>query len=100
MKTFRKLLSLSLAIVLLFGSMSNLVACGGNGPAIDNEETRLVLSTSELDGVFNPFYSSSAPDGSVVGMTQWLEWMKLFFMRASRIKNVLSLKVFLIHCCR
>ena len=41
-----------------------------NGPVIDNETTRLVLSTSELDGVFNPFYSSSAPDGSIVGMTQ------------------------------
>ena len=44
---------------------------GSNGGiVIDNEETRLVLSTSELDGVFNPFYSSSAPDGSIVGMTQ------------------------------
>ena len=70
MKTFRKIVSLSLALVLLFGSMSSLIACGGNGPVIDNEETRLVLSTSELDGVFNPFYSSSAPDGSIVGMTQ------------------------------
>ena len=41
-----------------------------NGPVISNESTRLVLSTSELDGVFNPFYSSSAPDGSIIGMTQ------------------------------
>ena len=70
MKTIRKLVSLLLAAVLLFGSMSSLVACGGNGPVIDNETTRLVLSTSELDGVFNPFYSSSASDSSVVGMTQ------------------------------
>lgn len=37
---------------------------------IDNETTRLVLASSELDGVFNPFYSSSAPDGNIVGMTQ------------------------------
>ena len=37
---------------------------------IDNETTRLVLSTSELDGVFNPFYSSSGPDNSIIGMTQ------------------------------
>ena len=70
MKTLKKFVSLSLALVLLFGSLSSLIACGGNGTVIDNEETRLVLSTSELDGVFNPFYSSSAPDGSIVGMTQ------------------------------
>ena len=40
----------------------------GNG--ISNETTRLVLSTSELEGVFNPFYSSSAADGGIIGMTQ------------------------------
>ncbi len=36
----------------------------------DNETTVLRFATQELDGVFNPFYSSSAPDSSVVGMTQ------------------------------
>ena len=71
MNTLKKLLSLTLAVVLLFGCMTTLISCGGNtGAKIDNESTRLVLSTSELDGVFNPFYSSSGPDGSVVGMTQ------------------------------
>ena len=71
MKTYNKLLSLILAVVLLFGCMTTLIACRGKaGAKIDNESTRLVLSTAELDGVFNPFYSSSGPDGSVVGMTQ------------------------------
>ena len=71
MKTGRKLLSLVLAIVITFGCLSSLISCGGSGgEVIDNETTRLVLSTSELDGVFNPFYSSSAADGSIVGMTQ------------------------------
>ena len=69
MKTFRKLLSLSLAVIMIFGCLTTLIGCGGDG-TIDNESTKLVLSTSELDGVFNPFYSSSAPDGSIVGMTQ------------------------------
>ena len=36
----------------------------------DNDKKPLVLSTQELDGVFNPFFSSSATDSSVVGMTQ------------------------------
>ena len=71
MKTAKKILSLALAVMMLLGCVSTLAGCGGNkGVVIDNETTRLVLSTSELDGVFNPFYSSSAPDGSIVGMTQ------------------------------
>ena len=78
MKLTKKLLSLALAFVLLFNCLLVLTACdkdpvdnvGGNKVVIDNETTRLVLSTSELDGVFNPFYSSSAADGSIVGMTQ------------------------------
>ena len=70
MKIARKLLSLMLAMVLTFSCMTSLFACSDDDVVIDNESTRLVLSTSELDGVFNPFYSSSASDGSVVGMTQ------------------------------
>ena len=70
MKTARKVISLLLAFVMLMGALTTLIGCGGPSEVIDNESTRLVLSTSELDGVFNPFYSSSGPDGSVVGMTQ------------------------------
>ena len=72
MKNTNKLLSLVLALVMIFGCMSTLISCGDeeDGPKIDNESTRLVLASSELDGVFNPFYSSSAPDGNIVGMTQ------------------------------
>ena len=73
----KKLVAIILAVVLFFGAVATLIAVlvgGGNnnggGVVIDNENTRLVLSTAELDGVFNPFYSSSASDGSVVGMTQ------------------------------
>ena len=73
MKTAKKITTLVLALVMIFTGMSFLPSCscrGGNDMVIDNETTRLVLSTSELDGVFNPFYSSSGPDNSVVGMTQ------------------------------
>ena len=69
MKTPKRIISLLLALVMLFGSCVALISCEGN-EIISNESTRLVLSTSELDGVFNPFYSSSASDGSVVGLTQ------------------------------
>ena len=72
MKLSKKLLSLALAFILLFNCLVILNSCKDkkNNVVIDNETTRLVLSTSELDGVFNPFYSSSGPDGSIVGMTQ------------------------------
>ena len=73
-KSPKKFIALTLAVVLFLGSATTLIAVlagnKGNGMVVDNESTRLVLSTSELDGVFNPFYSSSGPDGSVVGMTQ------------------------------
>lgn len=47
----------------------SLVACTTE-QKISNESTRLVLATQELDGVFNPFYSTSATDSNIVGMTQ------------------------------
>ena len=83
MKNAKRILTFFMAAVMIFGVFANMISCkpkdpgttnpGGDetkGPVIDNESTRLVLSTSELDGVFNPFYSSAAADGSVVGMTQ------------------------------
>ncbi len=70
MKTAKKIISLLLAMTLLMGTLTSLFGCRDNGEVIDNESTRLVLATSELDGVFNPFYSSSAPDGNIIGMTQ------------------------------
>ena len=45
---------------------------GGNENKVyyDNETSPLVFSSAEVDKVFNPFFSTSAADGSVVGMTQ------------------------------
>ena len=71
MKTQKRILSFALVLAMLLGCVAVFGACkSGDKTVIDNESTRLVLSTSELDGVFNPFYSSSGPDGSIVGMTQ------------------------------
>lgn len=35
-----------------------------------NETTPLIFSSEEVDGVFNPFYSSTSADSTIVGMTQ------------------------------
>ena len=68
MKSAKKILSLLLATLMLLGSFAALISCANTG--VDNESTRLVLSSAELDGVFNPFYATSGPDMSIIGMTQ------------------------------
>lgn len=74
MKNKRRILTLMLAVLMLALSVSSCSSCkkddGPKGPSLSNERDHLVLSTGELDGVFNPFYSSSATDSSIVGMTQ------------------------------
>ena len=51
-----------------------LVACflnpDDNKTVYNNETDPLVFSTLEVDKVFNPFFSTSATDSNVVGMTQ------------------------------
>ena len=41
-----------------------------NGTYFDNENDALVFSTLEVDKVFSPFFSTSATDSNVVGLTQ------------------------------
>ena len=54
-KSPKKLIALSLAVVLFLGGATTLITVlvgnSGTGVVISNESTRLVLSTSELDGV-------------------------------------------------
>ena len=65
-----------MALLLVFASVACLFGCkqnpqgGPSGEVISNESTRLVLSIDEMEGVFNPFYSSSGADGTILGMTQ------------------------------
>jgi len=49
-----------------------IIVFGGdkNKTIYNNETDPLVFSTLEVDKVFNPFFSTSATDSSVVGMTQ------------------------------
>ncbi len=62
MKT--RLLSLLLCMVMCVGVLAG---CSGNkGGNVD----AFVIMTEQLDGLFNPFFYTSAPDGTIVGMTQ------------------------------
>ncbi len=60
----KKILSVVLCIALCISMMSMLAGCGGG------KADAFVIMTEQLDGLFNPFFSTSANDGTIVGMTQ------------------------------
>ena len=60
----RKILSLVLCLTLCVGMVSSLSGCGGKG------SDAFVIMVDQLDGLFNPFFSTSASDGTIVAMTQ------------------------------
>lgn len=59
----KRIISLMLCITMMLGITSVLSGCGGGNQAF-------VIMTDNLDGLFNPFYSTSASDGTIVSMTQ------------------------------
>ena len=61
----KRILSLVLCIAMCMGMASTLAGCGGG-----STPDAFVIMTEQLDGLFNPFFSTSAPDGTVVAMTQ------------------------------
>ena len=60
----KKILSIVLAIAMCLSMMAMLSGCGGG------KADAFVIMTEQLDGLFNPFFSTSANDGTIVGMTQ------------------------------
>ena len=61
----KRIIAFVLAIVMCFGVAGMLTGCGG-AKKVD----AFVIMTDQLDGLFNPFFSTSAPDGTIVAMTQ------------------------------
>ncbi len=59
----KKIISLILCIVMCVGMVSMFSGCGGSADAF-------VIMTENLDGLFNPFFYTSANDGTIVSMTQ------------------------------
>ena len=64
LKMKKRIISLILLICLTFSIMSVLSSCGSGG------DQAFVIMTDTLDGLFNPFFSTSASDGTIVSMTQ------------------------------
>ena len=65
----KKIIKYSIIILIFVVTFTVLFEISKYG-RVSNEDTPLLLSSQELDGVFNPFFSSSAPDSQIVGMTQ------------------------------
>ena len=61
----KKLIALVLCLAMCVGMMASLTGCGGGG-----KKDAFVIMTEQLDGLFNPFFYTSAPDGTIVSMTQ------------------------------
>ncbi len=62
----KKILSAILCLALCLSAVAALASCGGN----KNKKDALVIMTDILDGLFNPFFSTSANDSTIVSMTQ------------------------------
>ena len=60
----KRILSFLLCIAMCMGMVSVLSGCGGG------KTDAFVIMTEQLDGLFNPFFYTSAPDGTIVAMTQ------------------------------
>ncbi len=65
MKT--KILTLILCVAMLFSMVAVFSSCGEGSK---EKPDALVIMTEELDGLFNPFYSTTGPDATIVSMTQ------------------------------
>jgi len=66
----KRILSVLLCIAMLMGTMAMLTGCPNNNNNGGTKADAFVIMTDSLDGLFNPFYSTSANDGGIVGMTQ------------------------------
>ena len=73
-KLIKKIALISTAVIVVAVAAILIIKFVGkdkdNGTYFDNETDALVFSTLEVDKVFNPFFSTSATDSNVVGMTQ------------------------------
>jgi len=67
MKKFARLICMLLSISMVVGMLA---ACGGGKKTYDNEKTVFTTCVGEPDSVFSPFFSTSAYDSEIWGMTQ------------------------------
>ena len=76
----KRILAFIFCVLMCVSCAFNIISCskkssddsssGNNGGSTSNKTDALVLMSEELDGLFNPFYSTTGADGTIVSMTQ------------------------------
>ena len=64
----KKIIAIIVAAAILISAVVVLFTCT-SGKSSDKPDA-LVIMTEDLDGLFNPFFSTTAADANIVGMTQ------------------------------
>lgn len=65
----KKLLSFVLLVAVCVSALSIFTGCRNKNTGATNPDA-LVIMTDQPDGLFNPFFSTAAADGTIVAMTQ------------------------------
>ena len=69
----KRILCLVLAVLMCMGTVGIFASCGDDETGSSNipaNKDALVIMSEELDGLFNPFYSTTGADSTIVSMTQ------------------------------
>ncbi len=69
----KRSIAMILCIIMCLGMASMFTGCkneGSKDPSNAAKPDAFVIMTEQLDGLFNPFFSTSANDGTIVAMTQ------------------------------
>ena len=65
----KRYIAMFLCVIVCLGMTSMFTGCKGSDNGEGNPDA-FVIMTEQLDGLFNPFFSTSANDGTIVAMTQ------------------------------
>ena len=66
----KRVFAMVLCVVMCLSMMSMFTGCNNKSGSSAGKPDAFVIMSENLDGLFNPFYSTSAPDGTIVSMTQ------------------------------
>lgn len=65
-----RILAAFICLAMMLSVSVSMVGCGDKDKDEKKKPDALVIMTEELDGLFNPFYSTTANDATIVAMTQ------------------------------
>ena len=66
----KRIVALTLCIVMCLSTVALVSSCGGNNGGAKAKADTFVIMSEDFDGNFNPFFSTTAADGTIVSMTQ------------------------------